>query len=680
MVSAGGLTPSKVSIYVNASRCKLDAKRFGDLLKFIVTQHILPYRDPVTQAQKKKLRILKFDVSSNLLDDAAIAKLVGFVRQHAAYLSIKSMKLYQNKIGDEGCEALAQLIARDDGPTFQELHLSHNRITTQGAVSLVNALAACPRYPFAKDQDNRPTPLWLRLEHNFISAKAVLESLEKSNTTVCHVNAKGTACSPAVCQTQHAKLHLVFLHFQYWNESLESAKQAMALIRAERAKTLQSAEKKDNSAAVGDQSNLEEASSSTTISKNGDSKNPEKFAQILKNSENPENGQQILVKSNSKLSDTSDGVIAQATLPKNDVTRPVSSVAGSSAQVKQNDIQAGPLYLFMDTNAVITAVLEPKHPWSFLNLKKRFGLGAESAEAVPGSKRVVLVVTDTVLGELDGMHKKKVVKASVVNALLMEAEKQGWLMMLGAHQGEKLVQALDSGALLGLDVTTSNDRMIVDIALMFAEELGDPHCAMFISEDHGARLTARNRGLCTVSMSQLQVVLAKRIKDTWSSDNLKLWFLQAAPTKDMGASEAPSPGNTSSAQSPASRSNPIAQLRSLKTTALKAMDIAATLCVPEAQTDQLAELNSLLQIMTQTLQNIAVLPNQALSASSKVAAPSAAPEAVNLFSAEMSVLSTSNDLETSDVATITDTLVEKVIAAQTSDSEEMSDSNKEKAD
>ena len=566
MVSAGGITTSKVSIYVNAARCKLDTKKLSELLKFLVTHHIAPYKDPVSGIPTKKLRILKFDLSSNILDDSSIAKLVGFFRQHAGFITVNSLKLYQNKIGDAGAEALAELIARDDGPTLHELHLSHNRITTRGALAIAKSLAECPRYPFATTQEKKLTPLWLRLEHNFISAEQVIHFLEKSETPICQVNAKGSSCTPSHCQHAGAKLHLVFLHFQYWNEALESAKRALEVLR--------DAQPSDASPALT--SGPVAATSPDTLSTGADLQQ-----------------------------------------------KPVSAVVGSTpASKKTQKISNGPLYLFMDTNAVVTAVLEPQHPWSFKNLAKRFGKSTSTdskaekssqtrdkskpdAQADPSS-RVVLVVTDTVLGELDGMHKKKIIKAAVVNSILMEAEKDGYLMMLGAHQGEKLVQALDSGhSQLGLDVTTSNDRMIVDIALMFAEALGDANCAMFISEDHGARLAARNRGLCVVSMSQLQVVLAKRSNDVWTSSLLRQWFLAAAPTKSLQSLE----GSTDSPAHGASSSNPISQLRALKSHTIKAREIAETLVPASLEMEEKhTELNAILREMENVLKRITLLP------------------------------------------------------------------------
>lgn len=565
MISAGGISTNKVSIYVNASKCKLDTKRLSELLKFLVTHHITPYKDASTGAQTKKLRIIKFDLSSNILDDASIAKLVGFFRQHAPYLTVNSLKLYQNKIGDIGAESLAALIEREDGPTLHELHLSHNRITTRGALALCKSLADCPRYPFGTTQEKKSTPLWLRLEHNFISAEKVLELL--ADTPTCQVNSKGSACTPSNCQNAGAKIHLVFIHFQYWNEALESAKRAIEML-------------KDSNVVQDVPAELDAPAPTETSESTPD---------LLQ--------------------------------------KPVSAVVGSTPSVKKTQqITAGPLYLFMDTNAVVTSVLEPQHPWSFKNLAKRFGKpaltdgkpekagenrskhkGASAAlSPIDAANRVVLVVTDTVLGELDGMHKKKIIKASVVNSMLMEAEKDGYLMMLGAHQGEKLVQALDAGhSQLGLDVTTSNDRMIVDIALMFAEALGDTNCAMFISEDHGARLAARNRGLCVVSMSQLSVILAKRSADVWSSSLLRQWFLQAAPTKPLlEGTESPAPGMLA-----ATPSNPIAQLRVLKSHTLKARQIVDSLIPASMEMEEKhTELGSILKEMENMLKRITLLP------------------------------------------------------------------------
>lgn len=593
---------------MNASRCKLDAKRVSELLKFIVANYITPYTDATTGARTKKLRIIKFDLSCNVIDDQAVNKLVGFFRQNADSLIVNSLKLYQNKIGDAGCEAIAQLLAREDGPTLHELHLSHNRITTRGALSLMKALGECPRYPFETTQEKKLTPLWLRLEHNFIAAESIISFLSKEKIETCQVNAKGSSCTPSSCQHANAKMHLVFIHFQYWNEALESAKRAMESLRTEQ---LQESSDSPNSGL----DTLEDGRKGD-VEDNGEKSNDAK----------------------GEKGESSTSLVSSLPNQSDEIQRPISSVVGTpkvdGKSLMRKTVSAGPLYLFMDTNAVVTAVLEPKHPWSFENLSKRFGTSlkggrtpqkqnseskkssaSESArDETPNSNnvkedprsRVVLVVTDTVLGELDGMHKKKIIKASVVNSLLMEAERQGYLMMLGAHQGEKLVQALDAGhSQLGLDVTTSNDRMIVDIALMFAEALGDSNCAMFISEDHGARLAARNRGLCVVSMSQLQTVLPKHAKETWSSLSLRTWFLEAAPTK----STTDSPSSRGSAAPTLSNSNPISQLRTLKSHTLKAKQISESMeCATPELKDKQQQLNGVLLEMERILKNIALLP------------------------------------------------------------------------
>jgi len=121
---------------------------------------------------------------------------------------LAALKLWNNQIGDEGCEALARLLvlaARADAPLV-ELHLSHNQVTERGAAAIFNAVyeysradcsltkldvrgnvavASAPR-PVAAGTDvfvlprncadtgqvlSPPLyPLWLRLEWNVIES------------------------------------------------------------------------------------------------------------------------------------------------------------------------------------------------------------------------------------------------------------------------------------------------------------------------------------------------------------------------------------------------------------------------------------------------------------------------------------------------------------------------------
>jgi hypothetical protein len=89
---------------------------------------------------------------------------------------------------------------------------------------------------------------------------------------------------------------------------------------------------------------------------------------------------------------------------------------------------------------------------------------------------------------------------------LVFGEESGYVVMLGAHQGEKLVKSGGRGVSSsdGLNMSIANDRMIIDVArtsdicynqaretesktkifaVMYKEEIGDGRCVCFVSDD-----------------------------------------------------------------------------------------------------------------------------------------------------------------------------------------------------
>mmetsp|Transcript_11800 Transcript_11800/g.26750 ORF Transcript_11800/g.26750 Transcript_11800/m.26750 type:complete len:594 (-) Transcript_11800:120-1901(-) len=119
------------------------------------------------------------DLNSCQLRPDAMEVLTRFLvqcRQHEIYVRI--LKLFRNKLGDEGVRHLCKFVLEQPKPVH-EVHLSHNSITDVGAAMLVLSMSALhPRrlYPFVppKEIKNRYVPCWCRMERNMVREPAQL--------------------------------------------------------------------------------------------------------------------------------------------------------------------------------------------------------------------------------------------------------------------------------------------------------------------------------------------------------------------------------------------------------------------------------------------------------------------------------------------------------------------------
>ena len=118
-------------------------------------------------------------LEQSFLGDAGVVALfealAAFARARGARrrLRVRLIRLHMCRVGDGGARALAAFLLAlpAHAPDLPwELHLSHNRVSTDGCRELLAAVAA--RYPRA-DERGRPVPLWLRLEHNAVDTLAV---------------------------------------------------------------------------------------------------------------------------------------------------------------------------------------------------------------------------------------------------------------------------------------------------------------------------------------------------------------------------------------------------------------------------------------------------------------------------------------------------------------------------
>jgi len=145
--------------------------------------------------KESKLR-MHMELQENNIDDEGIEILVNFLVKNQDAVVLKKLKLWNNKIGDKGAFALANLIEKSPY-AITEVHLSHNRITVEGAKKLLEAVSKCGHYP-RNIGVKEVSPLWMRLEWNFIENIEMKKFLQESKITVCYATDRNL-CGPANC-------------------------------------------------------------------------------------------------------------------------------------------------------------------------------------------------------------------------------------------------------------------------------------------------------------------------------------------------------------------------------------------------------------------------------------------------------------------------------------------------
>lgn len=102
--------------------------------------------------------------------------------------NLRVLRLYKNKIDDEGAADLAEFCAKRPG--IEQIHMSHNLITAIGIEKLVTSAESSRK----KDQ----YPLWLRVEHNMVeNPEKVFRELEE-RLKVCQ-RPDERRCTPQEC-------------------------------------------------------------------------------------------------------------------------------------------------------------------------------------------------------------------------------------------------------------------------------------------------------------------------------------------------------------------------------------------------------------------------------------------------------------------------------------------------
>ena len=103
------------------------------------------------------------DLSFNRVGPKGIERLLDVLRNHGVPCAV--LKAYRNVLDDTVIDPLVEYLHTQPASLpLQGLHISHNRITSTGAMRLVKAIVECGQYPTRVNK----RPFWLRLEQNEI--------------------------------------------------------------------------------------------------------------------------------------------------------------------------------------------------------------------------------------------------------------------------------------------------------------------------------------------------------------------------------------------------------------------------------------------------------------------------------------------------------------------------------
>lgn len=113
-------------------------------------------------------------------------------------VTCKCIKLYRNKIGDEGGVRLAETVQRQQS-AVEEIHLSHNMFSARSLVALSMSLAKHEAYPFM-GRSRTYIPCWVRMEYNHIAKpQEVLDMLRRDGPVkICTADNRDD-CGPWRC-------------------------------------------------------------------------------------------------------------------------------------------------------------------------------------------------------------------------------------------------------------------------------------------------------------------------------------------------------------------------------------------------------------------------------------------------------------------------------------------------
>uniref|UniRef100_A0A6B2KWX4 Uncharacterized protein n=1 Tax=Arcella intermedia TaxID=1963864 RepID=A0A6B2KWX4_9EUKA len=427
--------------------------------------------DHIIEEVKKAKTIGRLILKDNRLNDIGVCKLIDFLISEQ--IELKNLYLFKNDITDIGAKHIALFISKTSNLPH-EIHLSHNRITIEGAKAIFSAVKERGYPTMRVDSHNKPkpVPLWLRLEWNLIDVSVIYKTLGEMGLTTCSAEDR-MKCTPTSCSDPVIPaLHLYVIHLQY--KPVEES----TLLKETKRKVIQiQAEKKEKA---------ESAPESVTEEK------PAPVPRSLSEG----NGLPLFIFLD---------------------TNAVINMIGHSG------------------NKATFGTMAQYFTWKRLmekSKKNEFGFTCFSED----KDKVCLVITNTVMQEVDHQKTKTnnnmVLKHLIVDQLqsetgyLSKAAEEQFLEVLGSHQGERLIQEtgqrfIDMAQLNNPNL--ANDINLINVALFWNKEIGNTGTVVLITGDKGCLKMAKQHNLPASSLHELDQNLFQKnlLNVPWTASLLR---------------------------------------------------------------------------------------------------------------------------------------------------------------
>ncbi|KAI3428192.1 hypothetical protein D9Q98_006572 [Chlorella vulgaris] len=429
-----------------------------------------------------------------------------------AIAAIRALWLFEGRLGDEGAVQVARILAAHPG--MAEVHLSHNMLTLAGATALLKALptrgpasaaSGAPSSPSAScapaSRATTPArPLWMRCEWNRISLDGLMQVLEELHgSRGLLVDLPSAVRADAAPALPNLPPYLV--------SAAASAPAPAAAVPASRGSRNALQYLIDGCHArlpwISCQYQLPSEAAVLRAARQGWTQAPQ------------------------PVPPPSPQAVAAGAKPIRAVKQPAAELGSLAAGAAGGTGGVlGPLLLFPDTSALLPmlgAGADVSIPTFFtLELLGQLARQARFGRALPPQEQIFLVVTDSVLKQLDGLKNDAAARPVIRRFLGQGLDTYGpagcdFLTVLGAHEGEGLVVEHDAAVTgsLSADVRTKGhraDHRIVEVALFFQKEvLGGgsgplrpgSFPVLLLSGDNGQVQTARSHGLPAARMVDL---------------------------------------------------------------------------------------------------------------------------------------------------------------------------------
>lgn len=175
---------------------RLSSKGLGDEQMAELGRFLDDLLPDVDRNSKEEAVWANIELAENVIGSTGLISVLDALdRKH---VTCKCIKLYRNKIGDEGGVKLAETVRRQVS-AVEEIHLSHNMFSARTLVALCMALGKHEEYPLV-GRSRLYIPCWVRMEYNHIARpNEVLEMLRRDGpVTICTADNRED-CGPWRC-------------------------------------------------------------------------------------------------------------------------------------------------------------------------------------------------------------------------------------------------------------------------------------------------------------------------------------------------------------------------------------------------------------------------------------------------------------------------------------------------